>query len=491
MTVFSSIPSELILEIKTFLSELEYLGFVNSSKAIFGVLKYETIHFTFNNISVRTLIKDEELQHRLFTRIKNPAEQVTLCTVYDGASNEKIIAMPSYGLITESRWGGFQLTPATMDVVNRRKFVALSGNDDLKSFEGIAETVSILKISGFNALSDISRLCHLKELLLEDIPLLSNVDSLAHLTKLQLINCPQVVTVSTFGNIHDLTLQACANLSNISGLQNNYFLMIKNCPNLLSFDAIKNATHLSTDLLKSYDSSKLLSFEPSRTRTLYLWKYQDTKVFIPTSCYRLTLENATKIADLSNISHLFELNLFNCPELKELKFVAKIPIVNIYSCAKLVDISGLSGNSIVSIDSCESIVNFSSLSKTKRKLFLRHCSGLKNSKEFSQVKQVVLEECDSVKELTHLNETVERLELVSLRALKSLNGLQNCTSLQHLEISHCPILVDFKVLVQRTYPTLILSDFHFHTVQRKFPNYLASYEIEQKGSDLFILHLKN
>lgn len=490
MTIYSlySLPLELIFEIQYFLKDGEFLLLLNTSKFHFGNLRLECNKFSItagNNHTVSNFVNDLNFQAKILKTVKDPLNQITLSTVYKDEINRKILEFPSYGLEAHNFWGGYKLLKSDFPLINQRKYLSFRGNDEITSFDGIAPTVQKMKLLHFNALVDVKDLSHLQELELDNCTALKDVSFLGGLKVLKISDCPEIVDISSLGNIHNLTILACDGITNINGLKNNYYLTILDCLNIQEIDSLKYATHLKTDLFHQYKDTEILSY--NRTRTLHMIRYSDKTFYVPKSLYRLYLEDCGGIKEISNVPHLLELTLECCKSLIHLKNVSKIAVITLDECDQLEDISGLGENKFVTIYCCDNIHDFSSL-KNISKVHIIGCDGFVNIQDVSHVKHLIIESCNNMKELKSLMKT-EILQLVSF-PIKSIDGLISIqNTLKELEIFHCPMLSNFKILPSLTkIQRLTLSDYHYETIKRKNKNYLENnFHLEQIEKDLFLL----
>ncbi len=208
--MITTLPEEIIITIKSYLTNDDYHYLLNTSKRYFVVVKRKTLYFALNIQKSRSYLRDKDFQSLLLSLIEDGWKQI--------------------GLILR----------ATCDIpkdlpIHRIQFqhvkVPLSHVDHIESI-----------IQGVSALERINTLPKVKELSINFEGQLNDVRNLSHLSKLEIINAPNLTDIEALKVIPDLIFHTCGikDFSMLNG-QKQHRLVIYVCPisDVSSFSGIR------------------------------------------------------------------------------------------------------------------------------------------------------------------------------------------------------------------------------------------------------------
>jgi hypothetical protein len=471
------LPGHVFYRIRDYLSYLQYVLLMNSSKRVFKDVKHETVYYSLGmDLSVRFLI-DQKFQSELLSRIKDKSKQLGLIyfeyhhNLMKLGKLKKLTMLNTKQLTNEIFSKSFQSIP----------FLRICNNPDLISLDNISPEILKLHLMNFdqltdisnfnmlkacklvrcNVLKDISPLCNLLKLILSDCPEITDVSCLGHLQQLQLIDCPGLTHLIGLGNIPEIKIDRCTNILSIEELTNNKRVFLHRMNHLKDFSSLTDSQEIH--LISADPQSEMLHPSFGQLHLFYeclslkLSRFQVTPAIelfpssegerslvgkssrcFPPKMKKLILQECAFTLPLSSVQqefdHLTFLELNGINDLREVSALGHIKSLRILNCQSLGSLDGLApkGNSVVFLSGSSAINDFSPLNGIPR-VTIESCSGFTNGNHVTNVKYLTITTCPNISEVSVFKD-VYSLTIVSCGKVKSLLGLEN---VHELTILYC------------------------------------------------------
>lgn len=371
MATIITLPEEIIITIKSYLTNDDYHYLLNTSKRAFAVVKRKTLYFALNIQKSRSYLLDKDFQSLLLSLIVDGWKQIGLIL---SATCDIPKDLPIHQI-------DFQ-----------QKDVALSHVDHIERIVGVSAG------EGLNALPKV------KELSISFGEKFNDVRKLCHLSKLEIINAPNLTDINVLKGIPDLALHTCG-ITDFSMLnaQKQHRLIIYVCPisDVSSFSGIR--------CVKIAFCSELQDVSPLR------------------GVYDLTLAYCESIKDISGLGGHYSLEISNCNHrLVGLESVFGIPYLTFEGC-HIPDSSVFREARSVRLQYCSGF-DVSYLQNVKEVKIFR-CARLKNS--VSLLKDI--KEFSSNENMTNINWRNQKLEI--LPSSFPFSDFSFVSNLQHLSLT--------------------------------------------------------
>ncbi|XP_056171111.1 disease resistance protein L6-like [Syzygium oleosum] len=336
-------------------------------------------------------------------------------------------------------------------------------------------------------LPHLSQLTLLNKLTLSDCSWLECLPELpVGLSMLYITDCGKLkalTNLSYLKHLSELILEKCLELTEVTGLeglQSLSNLQLRQCPKIYRLGAVKSleslrGSHLDEAFL---DSSKLtIAKVPQLEGSLDL---SNSKILQETnagSCVNLVeiqglggsksslaldISECTspgQSQDLSSLEYLRELHVTNCTNLTEirgLEGLEPLRILDISGCTSLIqlmDLSNLKNLRNFCAADCKNLVDIQGIdgSESLRNLKISGCTSLRQSPDLSNLKNLLTFEatnCENLVEIRGLDGLVSLIDLrifgcTSLRQLPDLSNLKN---LRRLDAANCKNVVEIRGL---------------------------------------------
>jgi hypothetical protein len=396
--MFTAIPIELLLVIKSYLTDRNYWKFLLACNRLFADIRLNTGKILLFERGSKQFLEDSQFRDLILSKIKGSYGRLSLRAyhnsfgMYDGLRLAVVQHVPSCDLFVIA--DELHTLPDWANLINNRREVILKVNSVITAFPS-GLNFHRLDVIDFSALSDVSSFSHLKVFSLSGCAEVQDVRCLCKVDDLYLYNCPKIVDVSALGKVRRLWLEELPLVNDISALTENYTMTIMGLAGVevvaRVMNVVKFNTDLSLSLLEKISFPKLFALGPSTPKGV-------TNV-------------QEQLGSFISLQNLFCLHLERCANLTTLGGMNKIPVVEIKSCLSLTDISDLGGNQSVTIVSCFAIENFVSL-RNIPVVSLRNCNGFaKNYSEVDwNVKHFTLENCGDLKDVSVFGK-IKHLEL--------------------------------------------------------------------------------
>jgi hypothetical protein len=473
VVVMEKLPGHVFYRIRDYLSYLQYVLLMNSSKRVFKDVKHETVYYSLGmDLSVRFLI-DQKFQSLLLSRIKDKSKQLGLIffeyhrNLLKLGKLKKLTMLNTKQLTNEVFSKSFQSIP----------FLRICNNPDLISLDNISPEIlklhlmnfdKLIDISNFNTLKacklvrcnvlkDISPLSNLLKLILSDCPEITDISCLGRLQQLQLIDCPGLTHLKGLGNIPEIKIDRCTNILSIEELTNNKRVFLHRMDHLKDFSSLTDSQeiHLISDpqsqapqssfgqfhLFYECFSLKLSKFQVSPATELFPatkeGEMKSSRCF-PPKVKKLILQECSFSPSLSSVQQEFDcLTFLELNDIKDLRGVSAfghIKSLRIVNCQSLGSLNGLGpeGNSNVFLSGCSAVNDFSALNGIP-KVTIESCSGFTDGNHVKNVTNLTITTCANISCISMLRD-VYSLTIVSCGEVNSLIGLEN---VHELTILYC------------------------------------------------------
>jgi hypothetical protein len=399
--MISKIPLELYLELKCFLSDLQYWKLLTTSKRLLNDLSFISRRISLDKKQSLNLLRNEEFRSLILGKIKDPKHQLKLVlkeSTIDFSLLKNIICeleidflyIGFFRFLTSSDWENF---------FRRSSTLSLKYNKDITQFS-CAFDVERVELKLFHGLRDVSVFSNVKELGLSRCLEVIDVNCLLNLSKLTIEGCPKVTDVSALGKVRYLSITQCDQIRDISALTDNYWLTVCYCNGLTAFPSVCNAFRLCCNWKDS---------EFSRITFPFLRKLV------------LLQSNISVLVTDRFLAGLFSVELKLCDNLMDLSGCHDIPVVSVDTCRYLLDISDLGNNQSVTIFNCQMITDFSSLPDIP-KVSIQGCKGFVDGCDVGNVRFLEIKECRNFTNFSALGGVYD-LNLTAYG--KSFAGLSN------------------------------------------------------------------
>jgi hypothetical protein len=408
--MFTSIPIELLLVIKSYLTGRNYWKFLLACNRLFADIRLSTGKILLFEKGSKQFVEDSQFRDLILSKIKGTYGQLSLRAfhnswgMYDGLRLAVVQQVPSCDLFVIA--DELHTLPDWANLINNRREVILKTNPVISAFPS-GMNFHRLDLIGFSALSDVSSFSHLKTFSISGCVEVEDVRCLCNVDDLYLYNCPKIEDVSTLGKVRCLWLEELPLVKDISALTENYTMTLMALAGVEIVPRVMNVVKFNTDLplslLEKISFPKLFALGPSTPKGV-------TNV-------------QEQLGPLISLQHLFCLHLDHCANLTTLTGMNKIPVVEIKGCSSLTDISDLGANQSVTIVSCFAVESFLSL-KDIPVVSLRNCNGF--VKHYSEVdwnvKHFTIENCGELSDVSMFGK-VKHLELYT--RVDDFKGLSN------------------------------------------------------------------
>jgi hypothetical protein len=411
--MFTKIPIELLLEIKSYLLERNYWKLLLACNGLFADIRLRTGKIVLDEKGTDRFFDEPEFREFILSKIKGKYAQLSFRAdqSFFGMSDRvrrSLLQTPFCDLFSTTE--ELFTFPNWNNLINNRYEVGLRRNSVITVFPRDLN-IHRLDLFMFSALTDISCFSHLKFLSLSQCDKVEDVNCLRNVDDLSLDSCSKIIDVRALGKVHRLRLRDLPLVKEISALTENYALTITGLPSVEIVPCVMNVVKFSTDLrfslLEKISFPKLKSFGPSPGNGM-------TKI-------------PEQLGRLLSFQCLFCLHLKHCRNLTKLDGMNKIPVVVIDSCLGLSDISGLRGNQSVSLIYCP-ITDFRPL-KNIPVVYLRRCTGFTdmNSNFDWTVRHLTIDDCCYLKNVSKFGK-VKHLKLYT--RVENFEGLSNVSVLE-------------------------------------------------------------
>ncbi len=484
MNSFEAIPREILTIIHCFLNHHDYRQLLNTSKAIFQVLKYETVYY---NLKITFEIID--YLSAFYESVKDKSQQISLK-----------ITQPSKEVVEKcSRW-----IPGIHKLIFREEYYYWRNIPNISLFCNIYH-VHLEWIEGIDRLSGLSGIKILEVFYSSSLIAIDFIPGLKRLVLDSIIN---LLEISEYGNIPELQITDCGKLR-LHGLGNHkkvsitcsddrkldesyepydlsifqnvrYFhLEIEDYPTLSGSPLFENLVYLTLgcngELFNSsyfpnlrflrlisadvvcevsfpsnleladfqscylYDLSvlsnvKQLMFDDCRGRG-----FGNVNALANTSS--ITFHQIKELEDVSSLGRVYELKIVSCSRVKDISNLGGVHRLCVEDCG-ISSLEGLGlGNCDILLSGLSLVIDLSPLISVY-KVTLQNCDGIVDGRGLSNVRHLTLYCCNNFADTTALG-SMKSLYLISCEKLRRLVGLENVPC---IHIEDCPQLVDIDCL---------------------------------------------
>jgi hypothetical protein len=472
------LPSSLYPIIQPYLSCLDYLLLMNTSKSAFGEIKRDTVWYIFNDmygtrdISGSQYLRSIIIQENILKKIKNPGNQLNIylagCGLKDPSSSFRLGFVPEFPMLPHPV-RSLHLLNCYIDDAHVSFDMFFPGVKELEIESTNSTSVGKfpvlpalekLTLWNFRNLSTVSSFSCLKELFLSRCDNLVDVSPLSKLSTLYLSFCNQVIDISPLRNIPSLTFHYCSGITNISCLTKGRVEKIKilDCDSILSYEPLKRIKNVFLSILPSklplFEESKVLAFKTCGRVTNFI---QTSPIL-----YSLYFERLLALTSLSfgSFCSLTKITLIECHAIKDLSSLKNMYFIEIRRCYHIHSLDSFLGEKNVKLifeqntpitirregeDMAEVLkpplldLQLMKAATSLKYLHLTACHII-SVKYCANLHTVILERCKELNTI-HMLYRVFHVELISCPQIRSLEKLENvseiiisdCSSLQSLE----------------------------------------------------------
>ncbi len=500
---FQILPVCLYQVIQNYVSQIDYLSFMNTSKELFQQIKYETIDYSLDGVYSKLYYYNLPFRQYLLKHIKNPSKQLSLTfyTYEYSSPSFDITVIKNVHRIFLSY--GCQIT--SINTLNQGiEFIEMSGMKKLTNFDGLSERLQGMKLSRFPNLNNVNGLKHLKELELHNCPnitdvkplkelkkltiigcnLIKDISSLNRIEQLSLISCLGINDVSSLNHVKDLSLHYCNNINNIDRLQDHEKISIIGCQNIIDYEKCLKRTkdiHISNFPLTVIDI-----FPQANHLTL---SHSDALVKIeklPPTLKTIHISHCSQIKDVSSFTMLYSVTIDHCDYVSDIGMLGNVHTLVLSWLHKLTSLGGLgcrfsldgadsphakmqkrfarhiSGNFSVTIISCPHIKSFRPLAYVPY-VTIDSCLSFRNSQDLENVQHLIIKSCEKLENINYFC-NIQDLTLIGCHSIRNIQSLSN---VPYLTISDCSKIDDYyrlennqKIVIDNITSTTKLPTFH-------------------------------
>ena len=320
-----------------------------------------------------------------------------------------------------------------------------------------------------------------KELYIEELEENEEISELPEsLKKIFIFRCHHLtqlpISSSSFSELEEFNISNCKKLTEIPSLLdcnqlkklNLHFLgslelipevptslvefFIENCPKLEIFpESLLHCTNLEQFKIRNCKNIKEINNLPKSLKEIDIDKCDNLEVLQSLSDFanlkQFKISNCEKITEINNLPNSIEslVLISNCPNLSTLP-------QSLSDCTRL---------NHVTINNCNKITEINNLPKSLKSFYSNGCQNittLQSLSDFTKLKTFGIVDCDKITEINNLPTSIEELDIencTNLTTLQSLsdfpelktliirqcenlqtplNGLQDCSNLQHFDI---------------------------------------------------------
>jgi hypothetical protein len=223
--MIARLPLDIYLELKSFLSDLQYWRLLITSKRLLNDLGFISRRISLNEEQSKEILSSAKFRSLILGKIKNPKHQLKLFLSTNNAG------FSSVGKISCALEIDFRFVA---DDVNWEILINNKSALCFKNYRAICQFPRVLglervDLTNLPRLRDVSLFSGLKQLALIDCPEIIDVKCLKELSRLTLSECPKVTDVSGLGKIRYLSLTKCRGIRDISAFTNNFWLTVFEC----------------------------------------------------------------------------------------------------------------------------------------------------------------------------------------------------------------------------------------------------------------------
>jgi hypothetical protein len=476
MFALDSMPIDIYRVIQSFLCDSnefhdhEYRNFMNTSKALFTQIKYETVRYG---------IKSADLPYHLLQslplKMKDSSKQLKMILSCPGTANDdkEIDSNNSLDHLTSYFPDGlYHLKLQDFSLAS----LPFSGFQSINKLE-------LYKCNGLTSLCGLS--LGVKEVRLVQLPNMIDISGLSackDLINVSIYCCPQLRDVSSLYGIRKVTVRFCDGIDSLHTLGNHdsFHFIGKNliCNSLVQFRYCKNLsiTCLSFDncnfsyveeirgkleligntcseplTINSFRGSSLklqsfhilnsqLLFNCPNLRVLSLADCEGISIpelqrelFPKLKLKELFLSGFNDIVHISGMEKIPKLTLSHLPSLSSLKGLERNVFVSLGHLPNLQEITYCHDVKYLQISECPSLTSISEMTHVNT-VALFDCANISNVKELSETHSLVLFVCPRLYSLEGLN-NVKELDIYYCVNLENINDLGNN---ENVQIAKCP-----------------------------------------------------
>lgn len=476
------IPIDVLSILSSYLSRLDYLYFLNTSKQLFYQLKARSCRYKLRPQKSWDFLTDSGFRSYFLSKMEQPRAQLSLnlfgknlssllplihnhteilpvfkllcdCSLFDEEHRD----LPSLPQIewcnhTQSELGHIQISQ-------------LRGNPAIQS----------LNLSFFLHLSCLINFSSLRELELFDCPSLYEIPHFPHLVRVRLSYCDGITDLRPIRDVRSVTLRNCQNIHDLSPLQSNDDVTVIECRGVKSYT---NCLKKSRNVSVNYKSGKIdindISLFPEVRRLGISSSNTLTSLNPPSFLMILTLIHCSNLTDITALkySRLKKISFNGCYEVKDLSPLSLIPIIDL-AHMRISSLEGLGRHHAqVTVQYCPFIEDFSPLNIIER-VSVIGCVGFTRAKELKDVRCLTIQNCIRINDVSMLGE-VKQLSLIACNNINSLRGLGNvpelfignCVNLRsikglgnnHMIILHHTMIEDHFYLLNMGYSSDVRAD---------------------------------
>jgi SpoU rRNA methylase family enzyme len=512
LTRFECLPIDIYRSIHSYLSYYDYRQFMNSNKATFYPIKYETVVYNLSGIHKWI---DKRIGIFAFPAIMAYFQSIIMNNVKNRQQQVIIAHSKMNSNIRLEDWHLAFQGIHSISISFEARDDSLS-NEQLHYFSDISH-ISLVHVEFLTSLSGLNG--NIISLEINDAPCLVDISQISHISTLEtvvFINCNELVDISSLKDIPYVTIYNCPSIPDISVIGGNHKSVIysdyrdglvpsflgRNCRAFLQVEKLEINGNLSTcdfsflaeekentenrmnrnlRYLKLSNTAlplSVLPFQPSLSELdlsffdLSAWRKQEEieTQTIPKARIRLS---SCMLPNSCNLFELFPEGIIHCSlsSIQDMKLLY-FPVINLIeflqidSCHDLLHI--MSGNQItdLSVSGCTSLEAIYGLGNCHT-LTISECDNFHQLTGIQKMNKLRIQDCDRFIDLSHFTfssfhdhneiKEIKEIHLIRCSGFSSLHGIINVFKHSKIFIKSCKrvtsiddLLFDAEVLEKET-----------------------------------------
>jgi hypothetical protein len=345
--IFANFPSSIFSIISSYIPLWEFNNFLNSSNCYFKLIKFENRKICLSAEETRLFIENTDFRRQILAKIANPLHQLII-----SIAPVKL----TYGLDVDHQW--IQLLEALREIICREKLKfykikLLSGTRNLRNgvsafcidffFENVLNVEAIMnygKESFMKSGSSFNYSCQIMKKAIVDGVLVGDLSDFSCVKDLTILNCWHYSKFSPFTSLIRLSIINCNGLVDVSPFHSIRYLKLETCSSVSDISSLTN----------NYSVTIILCLKITCFDSL-------------SNCKRLVLQTATTVTDLKTFYAATHLSISSTKLSKVRILPENLRSVHLLTCNKVTNLKGLSSLYHVVLEDCDSIEDVTALSK--------------------------------------------------------------------------------------------------------------------------------
>jgi hypothetical protein len=502
------------------LSFIELLSLFNSSKEIFGEIKYSSRQITLKLPDIMKFIEDKTFQANILSKIYSPKNQLNFVVAsvlrekYSIETNRTILTFLNDFKIRSLSYN-FACFPQLDELFNSTGYDCFSGIRELYLFgEGDRNLTSLnisniekLRVRYFQSLRTIPFISSLKEIEISNCNQLTDFSIISHVNTCRIIysKCSDLESLKKIPHLH---FENCQQPLDVSVFQSNQSIFFRNCPYFKNIHLVANCKFFSfnREYMGGMSIKSLQDVPNSKEIELASLTNAFKLTYFPNRLIKLTLTNCSHLKKIPSIlfHQLISISLVACPAIEKILIpnTSKLTNLQLSQLSSLFKIAFITNKEnendqgfgttpyppslrSLRLNGCHQLNNFQFCAKIPI-VSIRQCNGFQSMNQlFSSspaggvcmIRSLTLNLCEYFREIV----LIPSLQSLSLYFCDGIRSMEGINQIPMLTINNCCRLNSVKGLENKIlrihWPT-----HRFHDIDDLIPDYtyVGSIQVEKE-----------